>query len=89
MLNGFDVSAVFDIKSDKKDNDYYTFKPSIESKEQIRLVVEQQVGDVDAKIISQLEHWWDKYQVSLHELDAQVTEAEQVMQGYLKELGYE
>lgn len=89
MLNGFDVSAVFDIKSDKKDNDYYAFKPSIESKEQIRLVVEEQVGDVDAKIISQLEHWWDKYQVSLHELDAQVTEAEQVMQGYLKELGYE
>lgn len=89
MLNGFDVSAVFDIKSDKKDNDYYAFKPSIESKEQIRLVVEEAVGDVDAKIISQLEHWWDKYQVSLHELDAQVTEAEQVMQGYLKELGYE
>lgn len=89
MLNGFDVSAVFDIKSDKKDNDYYVFKPSIESKEQIRAVVEEAVGDVDAKIISQLEHWWDKYQVSLHELDAQVTEAEQVMQGYLKELGYE
>ncbi len=89
MLNGFDVSAVFDIKSDKKDNDYYAFKPSIESKEQIRLVVEEAVSDVDAKIISQLEHWWDKYQVSLHELDAQVTEAEQVMQGYLKELGYE
>ncbi|WP_258132459.1 type I restriction-modification system subunit M [Aliivibrio sifiae] len=61
MLNGFDVSVVFDIKSDKKDNDYYAFKPSIESKEQIRLVVEEQVGDVDAKIISQLEHWWDKY----------------------------
>lgn len=89
MLNDFDVSAVFDIKSDKKDNDYYAFKPSIESKEQIRLVVEAAVGDVDTKIISQLEHWWDKYQVSLHELDAQVTEAEQVMQGYLKELGYE
>lgn len=89
MLNGFDVSAVFDIRSDNKDNDYYAFKPSIESKEQIRLVVEEQVGDVDAKIISQLEHWWDKYQVSLYELDAQVTEAEQVMQSYLKELGYE
>lgn len=89
MLNGFDVSTVFDIKGDKEDNDYYEFKPSIESKEQIRLVVEEAVGDVDAKIISQLEHWWNKYQVSLHELDAQVTEAEQVMQGYLKELGYE
>lgn len=89
MLNGFDVSAVFDIKSDKKDNDYYAFKSSIESKEQIRLVVEEAASDVDAKIISQLEHWWDKYQVSLHELDAQVTEAEQVMQSYLKELGYE
>lgn len=89
MLNGFDVSTVFDIKGDKEDNDYYTFKSSIESKEQIRTVVEEAASDVDAKIISQLEHWWDKYQVSLHELDAQVTEAEQVMQGYLKELGYE
>ncbi|TFH89979.1 type I restriction-modification system subunit M [Vibrio ouci] len=81
ILEGFDISLVFD----KTNDDYYAFKPSIKSKEQIREVA----GDVDAKVITQLERWWDKYQVSLHEFDKQVTEAEQVMQGYLKELGYE
>ncbi|MFH4532275.1 type I restriction-modification system subunit M [Vibrio diabolicus] len=81
ILEGFNISLVFD----KTNDDYYAFKPSIESKEQIREVA----GDVETKVITQLERWWDKYQVSLHELDEQVTEAEQVMQDYLKELGYE
>ncbi|EKM15318.1 type I restriction-modification system, M subunit [Vibrio harveyi] len=81
ILDGFDISSVFE----KTNDDYYAFKPSIESKEQIREVA----GDVEAKVITQLERWWDKYQVSLHELDQQVTEAEQVMQSYFKELGYE
>jgi type I restriction enzyme M protein len=85
ILNGFDVSTVFD----RKDDSYFTFKAEIERKEQIRTVVEAASDGVDAKIISQLERWWDKYQVSLHELDIEVTEAEQVMHGYLKELGYE
>ncbi|HDM8143967.1 TPA: type I restriction-modification system subunit M [Vibrio harveyi] len=81
ILERFDISLVFD----KTNDDYYAFKPSIESKEQIREVA----GDVETKVVTQLEHWWDKYQVSLYELDQQVLEAEQVMQGYLKELGYE
>ena len=80
-LDGFDVLTVFN----RKDDDYYEFKPEIESKESIR----EKVGDVDPKIVTQLERWWDKYKVSLHELDAQVDEAEIVMKGYLKELGYE
>ncbi|WP_339677936.1 type I restriction-modification system subunit M [uncultured Zhongshania sp.] len=81
ILEGFDVSAVFV----KRDAEYYEFKPDIESKEAIRDVV----GDVDAKVITQLERWWDKYRVSLNELDAQVAEAEEVMKGFLVELGYE
>ncbi|MBY6238424.1 type I restriction-modification system subunit M [Vibrio harveyi] len=81
ILDGFDISSVFE----KTNDDYYAFKPSIESKEQIREIA----GDVEAKVITQLERWWDKYQVSLNELDQQVTEAEQLMQVYLKELGYE
>ncbi|WP_305816208.1 type I restriction-modification system subunit M [Photobacterium leiognathi] len=85
ILNGFDVSTVFD----RKDDAYFTFKAEIERKEQIRTVLEAACNDVDAKVISQLERWWDKYQVSLHQLDAEVTDAEQVMHGYLKELGYE
>ena len=85
ILNGFDVSTVFD----RKDDNYFVFKAEIERKEQIRTVVEAASDDVDAKVISQLERWWDKYQVSLQQLDAEVTEAEQVMHSYLKELGYE
>ena len=41
------------------------------------------------KVIGLLERWWDKYKVSLHELDYQVDEAEAVMNGYLAELEYE
>ena len=89
ILDGFDVSVIFDRKDDK----YFEFKPSITSKEQIRDVVTGTDADVNSTrtstIVIQLERWWDKYQVSLHELDTQVTDAEQVMQGYLKELGYE
>jgi type I restriction enzyme M protein len=81
MLNGFDVSVVFN----RKDSDYYEFKPEIESKESIRDVI----GTDNQKIIAQFERWWDKYKVSLHELDAQVAEAEAVMKGFLEELGYE
>ena len=81
MLNGFDVSLVFE----KKDADYYAFKPTIQNKDAIR----EFAGTDDIKVMSQLERWWDKYHVSLHQLDAQVDEAESVMKGYLKELGYE
>lgn len=81
MLDGFDVSVVFD----KKDNDYYVFKSEIESKEMIREVA----GTDNLNVIGQLERWWDKYKVSLHELDEQVSDSESVMNGYLKELGYE
>ncbi|MCL1047523.1 type I restriction-modification system subunit M [Shewanella electrodiphila] len=100
ILKGFDVSAVFD----KANDGYYAFKAEIETKEQIRAHVEKSVESspervesieqdqsaaAAALIIGQLERWWDKYQVSLHQLDAEVATAEQVMQGYLKELGYE
>ena len=32
---------------------------------------------------------FNKYRVSLHEIDAQVKQSEEVMWGYLKELGHE
>jgi len=80
-LDGMDVSCVFV----GRDNDYYDFKPEIETKEQIR----DHLGDADQSVITQFERWWDKYRVSLHETDVQVKESEEVMWGYLKELGYE
>jgi type I restriction enzyme M protein len=80
-LDGMDVSCVFV----RRDNEYFDFKPEIETKEQIR----DHLGDADQSVITQFERWWDKYRVSLHEIDAQVKESEEVMWGYLKELGYE
>ena len=76
-----DVSAIMV----KRDKEYYDFNPEIKNKEQIR----ELMGDASSEAIKQLEHWWDKYKVSLHELDGQVAEAEDVMKGFLQELGYE
>lgn len=81
VLDGMDVSCVFV----RRDVDYYDFKPEIETKEQIR----EHLGTEEQSIINQFERWWDKYRVSLHEIDMQVKQSEEVMQEYLKELGYE
>ena len=80
-LNGMDVSVVFT----KKDDDYYEFNTSIETKDQIGEVL----GDVDQAVVDQFERWWDKYRVSLREVDEQVRESEERMWGFLKELGYD
>ncbi len=80
-LDGMDVSCVFV----RRDHEYYDFKPEIETKEQIR----DHLNGADQSVITQFERWWDKYRVSLHEIDVQVKESEEVMWGYLKELGYE
>jgi len=81
VLDGFDVSQVFDLLN----ADYYTFKDDIDSKESIR----DFINSDNQQVISQLEYWWDKYKVSLLEIDKQVNAAETEMKGYLKELGYE
>jgi type I restriction enzyme M protein len=81
MLLGFDVSSVLVRRYD----DYFDFRGEIESKEQIR----EFAGTDQVTIIAQFERWWDKYRVSLRELDGQVADAESVMKGYLEELGYE
>ena len=80
-LQGMDVSGVFV----RRDNKYYEFKPEIESKEQIR----EFLNTDEQSVINQFERWWDKYRVSLHAIDTEVKQSEEVMRGYLKELGYE
>ncbi len=77
-LQGMDVSCVFN----KKDNHYFTFKSEIKTKENIR----EHLNNVDQSIITQFERWWDKYKVSLNEIDTQVKESEKKMMNYLKEL---
>ncbi len=81
ILQGYDISAVLV----KRDSAYMDFAPAITAKEMIR----EQLPQADAKVVAQLERWWDKYKVSLHELDEQVADAEAVMKGFLVELGYE
>ena len=98
ILNGFDVQGCTNAAGAgctgavgvsgimvKRDKEYYDFNPEIKTKEQIS----ELMGDASSEAIKQLEHWWDKYKVSLHELDGQVADAEDVMKGFLKELGYE
>jgi type I restriction enzyme M protein len=80
-LQGMDVSCVFN----RRDKEYYDWKIEIESKEQIRDFLKTD----DQKVIAQFERWWDKYRVSLHELDVKVKDSEKQMWSYLKELGYE
>ena len=94
ILKGFDVQGCTNTAGAavgvsgimvKRDKEYYDFNPDIKSKEQIS----ELMGDASSEAIKQLEHWWDKYKVSLHELDGQVADAEYVMKGFLQELGYE
>ncbi|MDA7748400.1 type I restriction-modification system subunit M [Gammaproteobacteria bacterium] len=80
-LKGMDVSSVFN----KRDDQYYDFKTEIKTKEQIR----EFLNTEEQSVISQFERWWDKYKVSLKELDKEVKQSEEVMKNYLKELGYE
>ena len=94
ILKGFDVQGCTNTAGAavgvsgimvKRDKEYYDFNPDIKSKEQIS----ELMGDASSEAIKQLERWWDKYKVSLHELDGQVADAEYVMKGFLQELGYE
>ena len=80
-LKGMDVSCVFI----KRDNEYYDFKPEIESKEQIKNYLETK----EQSVINQFERWWDKYRISLNEICKKVKKSEEKMRDYLKELGYE
>jgi type I restriction enzyme M protein len=81
ILEGFDVSMVLV----PKDGEYLKFRDDIKEKSQIR----QHLGNASDAVIQQFERWWDKYGVSLAQIDAEVKEAEAVMHGFLKELGYE
>jgi type I restriction enzyme M protein len=81
IIKGFDLSAVFS----KRDDYYYDFKADITSKELIRTFLPPE----NQGLIAQVERWWDKYSTSLHSLDAQVSQAENVMHRFLAELGYE
>ncbi|KGF90869.1 type I restriction-modification system subunit M [Prochlorococcus marinus] len=81
VLNGFDVGLILENKDDK----YMIFKDEIKDKSQIRHIL----GEVSDSVIEQFEKWWDKYGVSLSQIDSEVKESESLMHEFLKDLGYE
>ncbi len=81
VLDGMDISIVLT----PKDNEYMQFKEEIKEKSQIKEFLE----DVSDSVIEQFEQWWDKYGVSLSQVDSEVKESEAEMYKFLKELGYE
>ncbi len=80
ILDGFDIGLVLV----NKNSEYMIFKEEIKDKSQIR----QTLGDVSDLIIEQFEKWWDKYGISLAQIDSEIKESEAVMHKFLKELGY-
>ena len=79
-LKDFDISTVFV----QKNSDYYMFRPEFTDK---KIIYEKLINE-PKEVIEQCLYWWDKYYVSLVELNEQVYQAESRMQGYLQSLGY-
>lgn len=80
-LQGFDVSCIFVGNGDG----YYHFKDDVKSRDDIRT----HLGTDDNAINAIFERWWDKYKVSLREIEKECAEADSKMNLYLVELGYE
>mgnify|MGYP001216709232 FL=1 len=70
---------------EKKNSNYMKFKDEITNKEQIRILLSENSD----KLIIQLEKWWDKYAISLNQIDSEVQQTELKMNSFLKDLGYE
>ena len=81
ILNGFDISLLLVYK----DHEYMMFKDDVKDKSQIR----KMLGDVTYSVIDLFEKWWEKYGISLTQIDSEVKESEATMHDFLKELGYE
>ena len=51
--------------------------------------IREQLRDVSESVVNQFESWWDKYAISLIQINSELKESEKIMHGFLKELGYE
>jgi len=69
----------------QRDAHYFDFRPEIQSRADLRHMLRAE----HPRVIEQLERWWDKYRVSLRELDSLGAKVQHDMHGYLKELGYD
>jgi type I restriction enzyme M protein len=54
----------------------------------MRGIVERYVATQRKLVVAAFENWWDKYQVTLTEIDSQRETSAQTLQGFLKGLRY-
>ena len=54
----------------------------------MRAIVERYIAAQRKAIVAAFENWWDKYRVTLTEIEAKRDAAAQALQGFLKGLGY-
>jgi len=81
ILNGFDINILLV----QKDSEYMKFNEDIREKSEIRKLL----IDIPDSVIEQFERWWDKYSISLIQINNEVKESETIIYKFLKELGYE
>ncbi|MEQ1724245.1 MAG: N-6 DNA methylase, partial [Pseudobdellovibrio sp.] len=81
MIQGIDLQKIFELK----DKDYFVFRSTIASKEHIRMSLK---GASD-RAVTQVEKWWDKYSTPLRLIEKECVRAENEMNKFLSELGYE
>jgi type I restriction enzyme M protein len=54
----------------------------------MRAIVERYVAAQRKDIVAAFENWWDKYRVTLTEIEGKRDAAAQALEGFLKGLGY-
>ncbi len=54
----------------------------------MRAIVERYIAAQRKAIVAAFENWWDKYRVTLTEIESKRDAAAQALQGFLKELRY-
>lgn len=54
----------------------------------MRAIVERYVAAQRKEVVAAFETWWDKYRVTLTDIEGKRDEAARALQGFLKGLGY-
>jgi type I restriction enzyme M protein len=54
----------------------------------MKAIVERYITAQRKQIVAAFENWWDKYRVTLTEIEGRRDAAVKTLQGFLKELGY-
>ncbi|WVV47779.1 hypothetical protein THH46_27820 [Pseudomonas sp. NA13] len=54
----------------------------------MQAIVERYIADQRKQIVAAFEDWWDKYRVTLNEIEQKRNAAAEALHGFLKGLGY-